>query len=103
MSAALGEFEITVADLQKLGTTSTVADLKKANEGLVPIYDKVVQAARKVSGADVAEFETAWKALQDTVAAIPDDASIVTAAIQVVPKLDPVVTAEAALKALVEP
>lgn len=103
LSAALTEFETSVADLQKLGATSTVADLKKANEGLVAIYDKVVQAAKKVSGADVTQFETAWKALQDTVAAIPDDASIVTAAIQVMPKIQPVVTAEAALKALVAP
>ena len=42
-------------------------------------------------------------ALQDTIAAIPDDASIVTAAIQVVPKVRPVVTAEAALMAVVAP
>jgi len=103
LSAALTEFETSVADLQKLGATSTVADLKKANDGLAPIYDKVIQAAGGVSGADVTPFETAWKALQDTIAAIPDDASIVTAAIQVVPKVQPVVTAEAALKALVAP
>ncbi|MFH0915272.1 MAG: hypothetical protein V1912_02335 [bacterium] len=103
LGAALTQFETAVADLQKLGATSTVADLKKGNEGLIVIYDNVIQAAVKVSGADVTEFETAWKALQDTVAAIPDDASIVTAAIQVGPKIQPVVTAEAALKALVAP
>lgn len=103
LSAALTEFETAVADLQKLGASSTVADLKKANEGLVPIYDKVVTAAKKVSGADVTTFETAWTALQDTIKAIPDDSSIVSAAIQVMPKIQPVVKAEAALKALVAP
>lgn len=103
LSAALTEFETSVADLQKLSATSTVADLKKGNAGLAVAYDKIVLAAKNVSGADVTEFATAWKALQDTVAAIPDDASIMTAALQVMPKVQPVVTAEAALKALVAP
>ena len=48
-------------------------------------------------------FAAAWKALQDTIAAIPNDATIVIAAVQVMPKVQPVVTAEAALKALVAP
>ena len=34
LSAALTEFETAVANLQKLGATSTVADLKKANDDL---------------------------------------------------------------------
>jgi hypothetical protein len=103
LSAALTEFETSVADLQKLSASSTVADLKKGNAGLAVVYDKVVEAAKKVSGADVTEFATAWKALQDTVAAIPDNATIMTAALQVMPKVQPVVQAEAALKALVAP
>jgi hypothetical protein len=103
LSAALTEFETSVADLQKLSATSTVADLKKGNAGLAVVYDKVVEAAKKVPGADVTEFATTWKALQDTVAAIPDNATIMTAALQVMPKVQPVVQAEAALKALVAP
>jgi hypothetical protein len=103
LSAALVDFETAVSDLQKLGATSTVADLKKANEGLKAPYDKVVETATKVPGADVAALDTAWKALQDAIAAVPDDSSIVMAAIRVTPKIQPVVQAEAALKALVTP
>jgi outer membrane murein-binding lipoprotein Lpp len=102
LSSALTEFETAVSSLQKMGATSTVADLKTANASLGPLYDNVIESALKVSGVDVTPFETAWKDLQDAVAAIPDDASIVTAAISVVPKIQPVVTAEGALKAFAE-
>jgi hypothetical protein len=101
LGASLTSFETAVADLQKLGSTSSVADLKKANDSLAPLYNNVILSATKVSGADVTPFETAWKALQDAVAAIPSDASIVSAALLVMPKIQPVVTAEEGLKALV--
>jgi hypothetical protein len=99
LSGALTEF----GDLQKLSATSTLADLKTGFANLAVIYDKVILTAKKVPGADVTAFATAWKALQDTVAVIPDNATIMTAALQVMPKVQPVVQAEAALKALVTP
>jgi hypothetical protein len=101
LGAALTEFETSVGDLQKLSATSTLADLLKGNANLSVVYDKVIKAAIKVPGADVTAFETSWKALQDAIAAIPSDATIMTAALQVMPKVQPVVQAEAALKALV--
>jgi hypothetical protein len=103
LSGALTEFETSVGDLQKLSATSTLADLKTGFANLAVIYDKVILTAKKVPGADVTAFATAWKALQDTVAVIPDNATIMTAALQVMPKVQPVVQAEAALKALVTP
>jgi len=103
LNTALVEFETAVAALQQLSATSTVADLKKGNEDLKAPYEKVVAAAKKVSGADVATFETAWNDVQAAVAAIPDDASIVTAGLQLMPKIQPLTQAEAALKALVAP
>jgi len=103
LGASLTQFETAVAELQKMGATSTLADLMAANASLIPLFSAVVQAATKVPGADVATFENAWTALQATVAAIPPDASIVTAGLQILPKLQPVIDAEKALKALVEP
>ena len=103
LGVALTEFETSVGDLQKLSATSTLADLKTGFANLAVIYDKVVLAAKKIPGADVTAFETSWKALQDTIAAIPSDATIMTAGLQVMPKVQPVVQAEAALKALVAP
>src|SRR3990170_6369754 len=73
LGASLTQFETAVAEVQKMGATSTLADLMMANASLLPLFDKIIQAATKVPGADTTAFQTSWTALQAAVAAIPPD------------------------------
>jgi hypothetical protein len=97
LNGSLTEFEAAVTNLKQLGTTMTVGDLKKA-QPLVALFEKVIQAAKNVSGEKATAFELAYKALQNAVFALPDDTTIASAIMQVMTKILPVVDAEKALR-----
>ena len=102
LNTALTELEAAFVGLKGQSATLTVGDLKKT-QPLAAAFDKVVEAAKGVSGVDVTAFETAFKALRDAVFALPDDVNIGAALIQVMPKALPVLQAGEALKQPTEP
>jgi len=102
LSVALTELETAFAGLKGQAATMTVGDLKKT-QPLAASFDKVVQAAKNVSGVDVTQFETALNALRDAMFALPDDMTIGAAILQVMPKALPVLQAGEALKQLAAP
>lgn len=77
--------------------TLTVGDLRKT-QPLLAAFDKVIEAASRVSGVDVTLFETAFKALRAAVFALPDDLTVGAAVMQLMPMALAVLQSGEALK-----
>jgi len=101
LSAALDKVEVAIADFQKMGPSSTVADIKAARDQVAPLWQEVVTAAKDVKDADVAAAEKAWTDLDTAVSSLADDANIMEAAGVVLAPVQALLKVETDLRALV--
>ncbi|MFH0915768.1 MAG: hypothetical protein V1912_04905 [bacterium] len=102
LNTALTGLETAFIGLKEQGATLTVGDLKKT-QPLLEAFDKVIEAAGKVSGVDVTQFETGFKALRAAVFALPDDLTIGAAVMQLMPMALAVLQSGEALKQFAAP
>ncbi|MFH1834301.1 MAG: hypothetical protein ABH877_04685 [bacterium] len=102
LGVSILELETAVAGLKGVAETMTVGDLKKT-QPLAELVNKMIQAGKNVSGADVTAFETGWNALQAAVFALPDDMSVIDAIKQLMPAALAVLASGEALKGFAAP
>ncbi|MCL4371247.1 MAG: hypothetical protein M1380_10130 [Chloroflexi bacterium] len=105
LQGSLGKISATMADLTAKGTSGslTVADIKAARDSLKPEIQSVIDNGKKVKGADVSAFETAWAALDAAVTALPDSASLVDIGTVLISKVSPLQAELDKIGALVSP
>ena len=93
LRAALATVETTVAGLQTAFTQGgTVAELKAAKDDIATDWQAVVTAAEKVKGADVEAAKKAWTEVDTAISAIPDNATLIEAAAQIMTPVQSLMT-----------
>ena len=102
LRAALEQAEQSLSELEDMGMETTVPQIKAIRDEMAPVWDRVVEAAREVEGADAAAAEQAWQAVDEAVSAIPDDANIMEA-LGVLGPMQNLIEVGEELKALVTP
>lgn len=85
LRTALNTVDVAVDQFTASALTSTVPQLKTAKDALAPQWQAVVEAAKKIEGADVPAAEKAWSDLSAAVDAMPDDASLTEAGASLLP------------------
>jgi hypothetical protein len=81
LSTALDKVEADIAGLTTRFTAGgTVPELKKAKDEMKPDWQAVVDAAKKVKGADAAAAEKAWADVDAAVSGLADNATLIQAA-----------------------
>jgi hypothetical protein len=82
LAAAITPIEAAIADLTAKGTSGAldVAGIKAARDEMKSKWQAVIDAAKKVKGADVKAAEQAWNDLDAAVTALPDTATLMDAA-----------------------
>jgi len=93
LRAALATVETKVTGLQTAFTQGgTVPELKAAKDDIAADWQAVVTAAEKVKGADVEAAKKAWTDLDTAVSAVPDSATLIEAAAQIMTPVQSLMT-----------
>ncbi|MBN1320311.1 MAG: hypothetical protein JXA87_05640 [Thermoleophilia bacterium] len=93
LRTALQTVETKVTGLQTAFTSGgTVADLKAAKDDLATDWQAVVTAAEKVKGTDVEAAKKAWTDLDTAVSGVPDSATLIEAATQIMTPVQSLMT-----------
>lgn len=93
LRAALETVATKVTGLQTAFTAGgTVADLKAAKDDLASDWQAVVTAAEQVKGADIEAAKKAWTDLDAAVSAVPDSATLIEAATQIMTPVQALMT-----------
>ncbi len=105
LAAAIAPIEAAIADLTAKGTSGSldVAGIKAARDAMKDKWQAVIDAAKKVKGADVKAAEQAWNDLDAAVTALPDTATLMDAAGVLMSKVPAFTKVLSDLKALTQP
>lgn len=90
----LARFNTAVATLKSMSPSSTVGDFRQARDQVKTTFAAVKTSAQAVQEAKVAELETAYQALDNSVTSIPDTATLSQAASSIAPQVAAVEAAE---------
>lgn len=89
----LARLNTSIAALRSLSPSSTVGDLKKAQEQVRADYNNVKTSAQAVQEARVADLDAAYANLDKAIAAVPSTATLQQATQSVTPQVTAVQTA----------
>lgn len=101
LSAALDELETSIAGFQQMGADSTVDDIIAARDAVKEDWAAVAEAGKKVDEATTSEAEQAWAEADAAIDSVPRDASLVEAAVIILPPVQAFLTEVNNLRALV--
>jgi len=102
LRTALDKINTEVAELTTTFTAGgTVADVKAAKERIAPDWQAVVEAAKKVEGADVEAAEKAWTDVATAIDGLSDDTPLVQAAATIMTPVQNLLTVAGELGKLV--
>jgi hypothetical protein len=94
----LGQLDAALAQLEDITRTSTIGELKAAEENVTKAMQQVRESGQAVAEARTRELDTAYQNLENGIRAIPDDATIAEGRASIQEELAAVRTAERQLK-----